>query len=86
MSGRIKYTDAENIYIEISDQDFLLLKNHCNEHYDINFKINNLPYKVQHKALDYVKMFDLHSLLIANKKYDEFDHSICDDLAHHNFR
>lgn len=84
MSGRIKYMDEQNIYVEISSKDVIYLKNHCNEHYDIEFQINNLPYKIQHMQ------FDLHSLLIANVKYGEFDHntldSTCDYLRDYSFR
>lgn len=36
----------------------------------MNFKVNKLPYQIQHKTLDLVSQYDLHSLLIANKNYE----------------
>lgn len=86
ISGRIKCMDKENIYVEISEQYVAYLKSHCKEHYDIHFQINNLPYKIQHKALDYVQKFELHSLLIANEKYKKFDLIDRDHLCDHIFR
>lgn len=71
ISGRIKNTDEENIYVEIAERDFTYLKRNCKAHYDINFQINDLPYRIQHTALDKVRTFKLHSLLIANKSYEQ---------------
>lgn len=81
VSGQIKNTNKQNIYVEISGRDTHYLKKHCGEHFDIFFEINDLPYKIQHKSLDYVKQFKLHSLLIAHKKYKEFDDTFNDELA-----
>lgn len=71
VSGRVKRFDDNFVYVEILAKDFFCLKTHCVDlFFDIYFKINNLPYKVQHKALEYVERYNLHSLLIDNRKYD----------------
>lgn len=81
MCGRIRNADKDNIYMEIADKDSEYLKAHCKEHFGIHFKINTLPYSIQHKALDYMKKFHLHRILIANEKYHDTKHQIEDYSA-----
>lgn len=89
VSGRVKRFDDNFIYVDILEKDFFCLKTHCVDiFFDIYFKINNLPYKVQHKALEYVERYNLHPLLIANRKYDYHDasHDEFDQTTDYKFR
>lgn len=74
-SGRIIGSDKDYIYLEVAEKDILWLKSHIDQKqlFDINFKINSLPYKIQHKALELAEKFDLHSILINNRRYNSYD-------------
>lgn len=70
-SGRINGTNDDFIFVDIKDDDLAWLKRYCGKQlFEIDFKINNVNYKAQHKALEYTEKYDLHSLLIANKEYN----------------
>lgn len=70
--GKVVRCDSEYIYVEIfREADVPILKIHCeNTPFDMHFKVNRLPYQIQHKTLDLIYEYDLHSLLIANKHYE----------------
>lgn len=69
--GSIKRDDERFIYIEICDNDFTTVQRLCETKlFDIHFKVNTLPYKIQLKALKLADSFRLHSLIIANPKFN----------------
>lgn len=73
-SGQMKGSDKFFIYMEINEEDFDPLKNHCDSQYfDITFNINRTGYQLQHRALRYVESHNLHSVLINNERYSVFD-------------
>ncbi|KAG4068951.1 hypothetical protein HA402_005099 [Bradysia odoriphaga] len=66
IGGSISRRDNEKIYVSLYDgverfnEDTL---------YDIKFKINRIPFQVQHKALDFIRSHKLFEILIENPKY-----------------
>lgn len=92
-SGQIKGSDNEWIYLEVAEKDCIGLRNHVDQKYfNISFKVNTFPYRIQRRALELTEEFGLHSRLINNEQYDtcrdppdEFENSMdchfCGKLA-----
>ena len=90
ISGKVIRCDKDFIYIEIfKDKDISTLEYHCKIiPFDMHFKVNALPYRIQHKTLDFFLRFNLHPLLIDNKIYNRgFNYSQSDhSLQSYNFK
>lgn len=72
----MKRCDKEYIYFDVFEKYLSIMLNYCNKHtFDISFKVNRMPYRIQHMALDYFQKHNLHSRLIANEKYFCLDDS-----------
>lgn len=85
--GQIKGHNDQFINVEISEKDFPLFKQCCGkELFDIFFKVNTLPYKIQLYALKYMDTFGLHKQIIANPKYNYIEEHTDVDHANYNFR
>lgn len=67
-SGQIKRCEKDFIYLEIIEEDFVLLSSNVDKQlFDISSHINRVGYQLQHRALDYLGKHNLHSILINNK-------------------
>lgn len=90
LRGHIRGSDKNSIFLEVDHRDHNYLKDNCtNTFFDICFKVNSLPYQVQHKALKYFEEFGLHSMLIVNEKFNNnsnFENSFNNDKIDYQFR
>lgn len=81
VSGQIKRSDKDYIYVEITEEDLHSFMSICDKQcFDISFHMNRVGYQLQHRALDYMEQHGLHSILINNKQYDSIDDSV-DNVA-----
>lgn len=68
--GQVLRVRESKIYIEIFPETFGAVRNgHKNELYDINFKVNRMPFQLQHFALEFIKEEQLFTRLIDNSYY-----------------
>lgn len=73
ISGQIKASNKEFIFVEIVQEHVAYLKRNCEiESYDIHFHINRVPFQLQRNALDLIANHNLFQHLINNPKYDEY--------------
>lgn len=71
ISGRMKRYDNGFIYVEICAKHFpKMMQFREKDTFDIYFKVNTLPFEIQHKAVEYAETFALHSSIIANPAYN----------------
>lgn len=69
--GQVLRVREKKVYIEIFQQSIKLVrKSWMNEYYDISFKLNRVPYQLQHFALDFMKKEQLFSRLMNNCAYN----------------
>lgn len=86
ISGKVMKCDRDYIYVDIfKEKDVSTLKCNKGRPFDMRFKINRIPYQIQHKSLDLLLKLNLHPLLIANKRYDRTSHRSYIDNAGHSY-
>lgn len=74
ISGLIKGSNKDFIFVEV-DEGFGHLLNNCSKQtYDIFFNINRMPFRLQHNALEWIKKHNLFNILINNPIYDISKH------------
>lgn len=74
ISGLIKGSNKDFIFVEVDEGFNYLLNNCAKQTYDISFHINRMPFRLQHNALEWMKKHSLFHILINNPTYDISKH------------
>lgn len=68
--GQVVRVKDQKVYIDIFAEKFQrLLNSHISERYDIIFRMNRVPYQLQHYALEFIEQHNLFTRLIDNSFY-----------------
>lgn len=73
ISGQVKSSTRDYIYVEINEPHHLDLLNNQQLSYDIIFHVNRQTYQLQHYALECLVKNKLFDSFLKNPKYDGDD-------------